>query len=126
MSTGATNLKAPDNESFFCASSEELELIEKRLTLFPPLFHIDPAIRWCCFRKVFRLGPEAHNIPSIDFSSDSDGEAHSIVATDIVGSLWIIDIWGEQTKLQRGRLISMYDAPARAHNIMCVVTIRHS
>lgn len=47
---------------------------------------------WSSFRKILKL-TEGHNIPSIDFSSDSNGDAHAVLATDILGNLWILDIW---------------------------------
>lgn len=36
-------------------------------------------------RRVLRLGSEGHNIPSVDFVSDDDGEACSVLAIDIRG-----------------------------------------
>lgn len=44
-----------------------------------------PATRRSNFRRVLKLGPEGHNIPSIDFASGIDGEAKSILAVDIQG-----------------------------------------
>lgn len=53
-------------------------------------------------RRVLKLGPEGHNIPSITFAGDADGEARSILAVDIQGTLWILDIWGEEKQQIRG------------------------
>lgn len=33
------------------------------------------------------------NIPTISFSSDSSGEAETIVAKDIRGALWLLRLW---------------------------------
>lgn len=68
-------------------------ILTENPTLFPRVGEVDSSIPWNNFRKVLKLGPEGHNIPSIDFSNDADGNARSILATDILGNLWILDIW---------------------------------
>ncbi|KAI0022288.1 hypothetical protein F4780DRAFT_213811 [Xylariomycetidae sp. FL0641] len=45
------------------------------------------------WRIVLKTGPTRNNIPNIAFSSDADGDADKIVAVDIDGRLWIMDIW---------------------------------
>jgi hypothetical protein len=68
---------------------DEDEPQELPLKLFPELLVLDnvsPVIRRNNFRRVLKLGPEGHNIPSIDFASDIDGEAKSILAVDIQGT----------------------------------------
>ncbi|KAI0175651.1 hypothetical protein GGR52DRAFT_537613 [Hypoxylon sp. FL1284] len=39
------------------------------------------------------LQTSGDNIPNISFSDDEDGKADKIVAVDIMGDLWIMDIW---------------------------------
>jgi hypothetical protein len=39
-----------------------------------------------------------HNIPSISFSSDENGEAETIVAKDIKGALWLLCLWVAEWK----------------------------
>ncbi|KAI0890618.1 uncharacterized protein GGS22DRAFT_151411 [Annulohypoxylon maeteangense] len=45
------------------------------------------------WRIVLETGRLGVNIPNIDFSSDADGEADKVVAVDINGRLWLMDIW---------------------------------
>jgi hypothetical protein len=59
-------------------------------------------------KKTFRLGPEGHNIPSLSFSDDVNGHARSILAIDIIGNLWIFDIYGNMCK----RIPSIYGTPS--------------
>ncbi|KAI1341516.1 hypothetical protein F5Y15DRAFT_358853 [Xylariaceae sp. FL0016] len=40
-----------------------------------------------------RAGPGANNIPNVAFISDADGEAERIIAVDIRGKLWFMDIY---------------------------------
>lgn len=44
-------------------------------------------------KKIFRLGRDGHNIPSLSFADDPKGDAKSILATDIAGSLWIFALY---------------------------------
>ena len=44
-------------------------------------------------RKVLKLPPNGHNIPCIDFVDDLEGHASQVVATDILGNLWLLNIW---------------------------------
>jgi hypothetical protein len=76
--------------------SGHIEFTESTQTLFPTIGDTDVTIRFYNFRKILKLGPEGHNIPSIDFSNDSNGDARSILATDIAGNLWIMDVWRPQ------------------------------
>jgi hypothetical protein len=50
------------------------------------------------FRRVLRPGHECHNIPSIAFADSCDDLAQSIIATDINGNLWLLDIWAKTSK----------------------------
>jgi len=68
------------------------------------------------FRRTLKLGSEGHNIPSIDFSNDSNGMAHSVLATDIAGNLWILDIWS--TTYEKKRIPSIHRAAAPDNGIM--------
>lgn len=54
-------------------------------------------------RRVIKLGVEGDNLPSIDFANDMEGEAHSVIATDIHGNLWILEIWGDKKTLMPSR-----------------------
>ncbi|KAI1390160.1 uncharacterized protein F4822DRAFT_401055 [Hypoxylon trugodes] len=45
------------------------------------------------WRIVLRTGHGGTNIPNIAFSSDTSGEADKVVAVDINGKLWLMDIW---------------------------------
>ncbi|KAI1213883.1 uncharacterized protein F4807DRAFT_409507, partial [Annulohypoxylon truncatum] len=45
------------------------------------------------WRIVLETGRMGANIPNIAFSSDADGEADKVVAVDINGRLWLMDIW---------------------------------
>lgn len=45
------------------------------------------------WRILLPLGPSGHNIPSIDFISDAKGIAEKVIAVDINGCIFIMDIW---------------------------------
>ncbi|KAK6948666.1 hypothetical protein Daesc_010436 [Daldinia eschscholtzii] len=45
------------------------------------------------WRVIMETGPEGSNIPNVAFGSDDTGEADKVVAIDINGVLWIMDIW---------------------------------
>ncbi|KAK3693750.1 hypothetical protein B0T22DRAFT_476566 [Podospora appendiculata] len=45
------------------------------------------------WRIVLPLGPQGHNIPNIAFCDDEEGNASEVVAVDIRGNTWILDIW---------------------------------
>ena len=95
----------------------DLDLIKEKAALFPTISQGQSTNLSNSFRKVLKLGPEGHNIPSIDFSNDSNGQAHSVLATDIVGNLWIFDIWGDNQESTR-RLPTMQKASARGNSVM--------
>lgn len=64
------------------------------------------------FVKSLRVGPEGHNIPSIAFADDVHGNAQHVLATDILGNLWYLDIW-DQTETVKRRMSNDFDeAPA--------------
>ncbi|KAI5920039.1 hypothetical protein F4810DRAFT_713910 [Camillea tinctor] len=46
------------------------------------------------WRIVLKTGSAGDNIPNVAFGSDADGEAEKVVAVDVKGNLWIMDIWG--------------------------------
>lgn len=50
------------------------------------------------FRLKLPLTDIGDNIPSISFASDQDGEAFSVVASDIRGALWFLGIWDRTLK----------------------------
>ncbi|ERT03115.1 hypothetical protein HMPREF1624_01420 [Sporothrix schenckii ATCC 58251] len=45
------------------------------------------------WRILLPIGTSGHNIPSIDFISDPAGIAEKVAAVDILGSIFIMDIW---------------------------------
>jgi hypothetical protein len=45
------------------------------------------------WRIVLPLGVEGHNVPSIAFCDDERGNADKVVAVDVRGNTWILDIW---------------------------------
>ncbi|KAH6666558.1 hypothetical protein B0J14DRAFT_194024 [Halenospora varia] len=45
------------------------------------------------YRITVPLGLRGHNIPTIDFASNLEGEAEMILAGDILGNLWRFSIW---------------------------------
>ncbi|KAF7952755.1 hypothetical protein EAE96_005983 [Botrytis aclada] len=52
------------------------------------------------FRIILKPSGPSHNIPAIDFNDDNEtGLAKSIIATDILGSMWLLEIWEEKAKL---------------------------
>ncbi|CAL3962288.1 unnamed protein product [Diplocarpon coronariae] len=48
-------------------------------------------------RMRLSLGSRGHNVPSIDFLSDERGEASMVVAVDINGKLWALDLTTAET-----------------------------
>lgn len=44
-------------------------------------------------KKVYKLGPEGHNIPAVEFAGDSNGDACSVLGCDISGNLWIFGLY---------------------------------
>ncbi|CAK7219583.1 hypothetical protein SCUCBS95973_003864 [Sporothrix curviconia] len=45
------------------------------------------------WRILLPLGPTGHNIPCIDFISDTNGNATKVAAIDINGTVFLLDIW---------------------------------
>ncbi len=45
------------------------------------------------WRVILPLGRTANNIPNISFVDDEIGEAEKVAAIDIVGNVWLLDIW---------------------------------
>ncbi|KAJ8132343.1 hypothetical protein O1611_g1281 [Lasiodiplodia mahajangana] len=45
------------------------------------------------YRLILETGDEGDNIPNVAFSSDADGVAVEVLAIDISGKLWILNIW---------------------------------
>lgn len=81
----------PSKEKFPTRSSLQL----------PRLLHSpeNPIDRECNFRILKPLDHQGHNIPCISFTSLTNGEAESIVATDVRGNLWDLPIWDTGRKL---------------------------
>ncbi|KFY34725.1 hypothetical protein V494_06527 [Pseudogymnoascus sp. VKM F-4513 (FW-928)] len=57
-----------------------------------------PPSRASNFRLRLPLGLRGDNIPSIAFTSTPEGEADSIIASDIRGALWFLPLWREGRK----------------------------
>jgi len=51
------------------------------------------ASRTRTWKIILPLGVNGHNVPTISFCDDEDGNAEKVVALDIYGSTWILDIW---------------------------------
>jgi len=45
------------------------------------------------WRILLTIGDAGHNIPSISFADDKEGKAEKVIAVDINGFCWILDIW---------------------------------
>lgn len=45
------------------------------------------------WRIVLPFGPDGNNCPSFDFVDDETGNAEKVVAFDIYGNTWFLDIW---------------------------------
>lgn len=56
------------------------------------------------FRLILPL-PNSHNIPAIAFADDNNGLAEFMLATDIGGSLWSLEIWRGAVKLFGSALV---------------------
>ncbi|CAG8954240.1 hypothetical protein HYFRA_00005860 [Hymenoscyphus fraxineus] len=90
---------------------EEGVYVETQLSseLFEDLGPISPLSaddqRYNGYRFVYQMGQRAHNIPSITFVSNEDGDAEMILASDIVGHLWQVKLWGTRRQ-DRAELLS--------------------
>lgn len=74
--------------------------------LFPPVAYL-PGMRSeertkSGGRRMFDLGDRGHNIPSLSFADDQHGEAHSIAAVDIGGTLWMFSLFDDDHQLFPG------------------------
>jgi hypothetical protein len=49
--------------------------------------------RTASWRIVLPLGKHGHNVPSISFCDNVDGEAETVVACSVIGCTWFFDIW---------------------------------
>lgn len=67
-------------------------------TLYPEVAQLpgSPADRTWSGKRVLKLGEVGHNVPSLSFADDHRGEAHSILAVDITGNLWMFDLYGDE------------------------------
>ncbi|TRX97923.1 hypothetical protein FHL15_001133 [Xylaria flabelliformis] len=45
------------------------------------------------YRFILETGAQGNNIPNIAFGSNSEGDAVDILAVDIAGQLWVMNIW---------------------------------
>lgn len=65
---------------------EKVDLPNKtKSVLFPPsdVDNISVNFRLRSYRTILQLGSEGHNIPSITFANDKDGNAQSVIASDV-------------------------------------------
>ncbi|KAI0843016.1 hypothetical protein F5Y06DRAFT_256690 [Hypoxylon sp. FL0890] len=75
------------------------------------------------WRIILETGHTGTNIPNIAFSNDEYGEASKVVAVDINGRLWLMDIWHFDQRphlkiegLHRGRARARFQGqPAHSH-----------
>ena len=122
MSSPALSTWHTSCESLLHPAYGEMQLSESSTTLYPTVLctvgESYSTIRGQNFRKILKLGPEGHNIPSIDFSSDSMGDAHSILATDINGNLWILEIWRDGDPGGTRRIPCVQKQSVRGHAVM--------
>jgi hypothetical protein len=54
-----------------------------------PLFHH----RERNYHIILETGDQGNNIPNVAFSSDTNGDAVEILAVDVSGNLWVMDVW---------------------------------
>ncbi|KAF7923813.1 uncharacterized protein EAE98_007631 [Botrytis deweyae] len=86
------------NTSFPLRYSKQLERHDGRSVKQGPYLPGTPCPR--NFRIILKPAGPSHNIPAIAFNDvDETGLAKSIIATDILGSLWQLEIWEENSKL---------------------------
>ncbi|KAK8088904.1 hypothetical protein PG997_003865 [Apiospora hydei] len=45
------------------------------------------------WKIVFETGDLGHNIPNLAFSSDAEGHVDKVVAVDVRGTIWLLNIW---------------------------------
>ncbi|KAI3323442.1 hypothetical protein HD806DRAFT_496683 [Xylariaceae sp. AK1471] len=45
------------------------------------------------YRIILETGDQGNNIPNVAFSSDTNGDAVEVLAIDVSGNLWVMDIW---------------------------------
>jgi hypothetical protein len=45
------------------------------------------------WKIVLQTGPHGDNIPNLTFSDDEEGNAEKVVAIDVAGKVWMMDIW---------------------------------
>jgi hypothetical protein len=62
-------------------------------------------IRWLRRRDLnwkitFDTRPQGDNIPNLTFSNDKEGNANQVVAIDIKGNIWLMDIWNLDAPFQ--------------------------
>ncbi|RDW67690.1 hypothetical protein BP6252_09086 [Coleophoma cylindrospora] len=59
------------------------------------------------FRRTLSLCPNGHNIPSLTFGNDENGQARSVIAVDIHGNLWYLDIWSNNKQCRTSMYIDV-------------------
>ena len=64
----------------------------------------------CCF--VFEI-KRGDNIPNVAFSNDADGSADKVLAIDIRGRLWVLDIWSSRAQCING----LYESYSRSKRL---------
>ncbi|TGO07335.1 hypothetical protein BTUL_0291g00090 [Botrytis tulipae] len=86
------------NSSFPLRYSTQLKRYDGHSVIQGPYLPGTPCPR--NFRIILKPTGPSHNIPAIAFKDDDEnGLAKSIIATDILGSLWLLEIWEENSSL---------------------------
>ncbi|ETS87575.1 hypothetical protein PFICI_01403 [Pestalotiopsis fici W106-1] len=57
--------------------------------------------RTCNWKITLDTSPAGSNIPNLTFSNDKDGNADKVVAVDIEGNLWLMNIWSFDVPFQK-------------------------
>jgi hypothetical protein len=68
------------------------------------------------WKIILQTGPQGDNIPNLTFGNDADGNAENVVAVDVLGNLWIMDIF--TTSIPHERIPGLHHTPTgsrRAH-----------
>ncbi|KAK4129326.1 hypothetical protein N657DRAFT_639929 [Parathielavia appendiculata] len=79
------------NAGFKMPEVDDSPLLECGQTAFQLQRHFQSRTR--TWRIILPLGRTGHNVPNLDFIDDELGEAEKVAATDVVGNVWLLDIW---------------------------------
>jgi hypothetical protein len=79
------------NTAFTFPEVDNSPMLECGQTAFQLQRHFRSRTRM--WRIVLPLGRMGHNVPNLAFIDDEAGEAEKVAATDVVGNVWLLDIW---------------------------------